>query len=144
MAHPKHYKRYPTIPRLLQLLSKLHPRLCQDHQSNMESYTKGKILELVNDTDSYKIECDTSNYATGAVLSQKQNREWRPITFFSKALTATEWNYKIHDRELLAIIRILEEWWHYFQGNANKIKVITDHKNLEYFLIAKKLNWRKA
>ena len=110
----------------------------------MESYTKGKILELVNDTDSYKIECDTSNYATGAVLSQKQNREWWPITFFSKALTATEWNYKIHDRELLAIIRTLEKWWHYFQGNANKIKVITDHKNLEYFLIAKKLNWRKA
>jgi hypothetical protein len=38
----------------------------------------------------------------------------------------------------------LEEWRHYLQGNANKIEIITDHKNLEYFLSAKKLNRRQA
>lgn len=95
---------------------------------------------MLTDNDPYKVECDASDYATGAVLSQKQNNEWQPIAFFSKALTATEQNYEIHDRELLAIIQALEEWWHYLQGSANKIEIITDHKNLEYFLSAKKLN----
>ena len=38
----------------------------------------------------------------------------------------------------------MEEWRHYLQGNVNKIEIITDHKNLEYFLSAKKLNRRQA
>jgi hypothetical protein len=109
-----------------------------------DKLTSQPILCMPTDTDPYKIECDASDYATGAVLSQKQNKEWRPIAFFSKALTAAERNYEIHDRELLAIIRALEEWRHYLQGNPNKIEVITDHKNLEYFLTAKKLNRRQA
>jgi hypothetical protein len=105
-----------------------------------DKLTTQPVLSMPTDTDPYKVECDASDLATGAVLSQKQNDEWRPIAFFSKALTAMEWNYEIHDRELLAIIQSLEEWQHYLQGNANKIKIITDHKNLEYFLSAKKLN----
>jgi len=99
---------------------------------------------MPTDTNPYKVKCNASDYATRAILSQKQNEEWWPIAFFSKALTATERNYKIHDQELLAIIRALEEWQHYLQGNTNKIEIITDHKNLEYFLTAKKLNRRQA
>ena len=109
-----------------------------------DKLTSQPVLCMPTDTDPYKVECDASDYATGAVLSQKQNEEWRPIAFFSKALTAAERNYEIHDRELLAIVRALEEWRHYLQGNTNKIEVITDHKNLEYFLTAKKLNRRQA
>jgi len=109
-----------------------------------DKLTSQPVLCMLTNTDPYKVECDASDYATGAVLSQKQNEEWRPIAFFSKALTATEQNYEIHDRELLAIIRALEEWRHYLQGNTNKIEIITDHKNLEYFLSAKKLNRRQA
>jgi len=55
------------------------------------------------------VEANTSNYATGEVLSMKCSNEiWRPVTFISKSLSDTERNYKIHDKEMLAVIRCLE------------------------------------
>jgi len=31
------------------------------------------------------------------------------MAFYSKSLSPVEWNYEIHDKEMLAIIRMLEE-----------------------------------
>jgi len=55
-----------------------------------------------------------------------------------------EQNYKIHDKEMLAIIRALEEWRHFLEGATYLVEIWTDHKNLEYFMTAKKLNRRQA
>ena len=38
----------------------------------------------------------------------------------------------------------MEEWRHFLEGAEHQFKVWTDHKNLEYFRSAKKLNWRQA
>jgi len=35
--------------------------------------------------------------------------KWHPVVFYSKSLSSMEWNYEIHDKEILAIIRVLEE-----------------------------------
>lgn len=45
---------------------------------------------------------------------------------------------------MLAIIRALEEWRHFLEGARNPVEIWTDHKNLEYFMTAKKLNCRQA
>jgi hypothetical protein len=45
---------------------------------------------------------------------------------------------------MLTIIRGLEEWRHYLEGACHSIKIWTDHKNLEYFRVAQKLNQYKA
>ena len=45
---------------------------------------------------------------------------------------------------MLAIIRALEEWRHFLEGAKHKVEIWTDHKNLEYFMSAKKLNRRQA
>jgi len=55
-----------------------------------------------------------------------------------------EWNYEIHDKEMLAIIHMLEEWRHFLEGTWHLVEIWTDHKNLEYFMTAKKLNCRQA
>jgi len=55
-----------------------------------------------------------------------------------------EQNYEIHDKEMLAIIHTLEEWRHFLEGAQHLVEIWTDHKNLEYFMIAKKLNHRQA
>jgi hypothetical protein len=55
-----------------------------------------------------------------------------------------EWNYKIHDTEMLAIIWGLEEWRHYLEGARHPVEIWTNHKNLEYFWVAQKLNCRQA
>jgi hypothetical protein len=45
---------------------------------------------------------------------------------------------------MLAIIRGLEEWRHYLEGARHPVEIWTDHKNLEYFRVAQKLNCRQA
>ena len=49
---------------------------------------------------------DFSNFAVGAVLSQKSpnNNHLHPVAFFSRLLTGAERNYPIYDKELLAIV----------------------------------------
>jgi len=51
-----------------------------------------------------------------------------------------EQNYEIYDKEMLAIIRALEEWRHFLEGATHLVEIWTNHKNLEYFMTAKKLN----
>jgi len=55
-----------------------------------------------------------------------------------------ERNYEIHNKEMLAIIYTLEEWRHFLEGTTYPVEIWTDHKNLEYFMTAKKLNRRQA
>jgi len=55
-----------------------------------------------------------------------------------------EQNYEIHDKEMLAIIWALEEWRHFLEGATHLVEIWTDHKNLEYFMTAKKLNCCQA
>ena len=69
---------------------------------------------------------------------------WRLVAFISKSLSDTERNYKIHDKEMLAIVRCLEEWRHFLEGTIVKFEIWTDHKNLEYFMKAQKLNRQQA
>ena len=60
--------------------------------------------------------------------------------FFSEM----ERNFKIYDRELLAIIQALEEWQHYIQGSPCTTIIHSDHKTLTYYQEAQKLNWWQA
>ena len=60
------------------------------------------------------------------------------MAFLSKSLNETERNYEIYDKEMLAIIRGLENWRYLLEGA--KFEIWTDHKNLEYFMKAQKLS----
>jgi len=66
------------------------------------------------------------------------------VTYLSKFLNETERNYEIHDKEMLAVIRELENWGHLLEGTKFKFGVWIDHKNLEYFIKTQKLNRKQA
>ena len=56
-----------------------------------------------------KIKVDVLDYATGGVISMEcEDGLWKPIAFLSKSLNETKRNYEIYDKEMLAIIRKLE------------------------------------
>ena len=108
-------------------------------------FTEEPVLMMPDQSRPFQIETDASKYATGAVLTQlDSNGNRHPISFISKTLSPAERNYEIYDRELLAIIRALEEWRHYIQGSPHTTIVLSDHKNLTYYREAKKLNRRQA
>ena len=93
----------------------------------------------------FRMEADALNYATEEVLSMMcSDNIWRPVIFISKSLSDTEWNYEIHNKEVLAVIKCLEEWRHFLEGALVKFKIWTNHKNLEYFMKVQKLNWKQA
>ena len=81
------------------------------------------ILAMPTDDDPFRVEADTSKGAVGAILSQKQNGVWRPVAFMSKLLSATERNYEIYNKELLAIMLALSEWHHYLMGAKENIEI---------------------
>jgi len=92
-----------------------------------------------------RVEVDVSDFATGGVLSMKcEDEKWRPVAYISKLLNEAERNYEIHDKEMLAIIRCLEAWKHFLEGAKDRFEIWMDHKNLEYFMKAQKLNRRQA
>jgi len=108
--------------------------------------TTAPVLVSPQESDLFRIEADSSDFATGAVLSQQSTTDgkWHPVAFYSKSLSSVERNYEIHDKEMLAIICALEEWRHFLEGATHLVEIWTDHKNLEYFMTAKKLNRHQA
>ena len=77
------------------------------------------------------VETDTSNWASSGVLFQYNNNgKLKPVTFFSIKHSALECNYKIYNKELLAIIKALEEWCPKLQKTEELFKIITNYKNL--------------
>jgi len=103
------------------------------------------VLAILDIDREMRVEADASDYATGGVLSTKcKDGKWRPVAFISKSLNAMEQNYKIHDKEMLAVIRCLEAWRHYLEGAKLEFEIWTDYKNLQYFMTSQKLNCRQA
>jgi len=99
------------------------------------------ILAIPDIDKKMRVETDTSEYATGGVLSTKdKNGKWRPVAFISKLLNTIEQNYEIHDKEILAVIQFLEAWRHYLERAKLEFEIWTDHKNLQYFMTSQKLN----
>lgn len=104
------------------------------------------ILILPDVTRPFRLEADSSDFATGSILSQISSVDGKlhPVAFFSKSLSPAERNYEIHDKELLSIVRSLEEWRHFLEGADTPVEIWTDHANLIYFTKAQRLNRRQA
>ena len=84
-----------------------------------------------------RIKVNVLDYTTEEVLSiECEDSKWRLVAFLSKSLNETERNYEIYNKEILAVVRRLENWRHLLKGAKYKFKVWTDHKNLEYFMKA--------
>jgi len=104
-------------------------------------FTKKPILMMVDTTKELHIESNASDFATDAVVSMKcDDEKWHPCAYLSKGLNDVEQNYDVYNKEMLGIMRALESWQHYLEGAKVQFKIWTDHRNLQYFMEAKKLN----
>ena len=103
------------------------------------------VLAIPDIDREMRVEANASDYAMEGVLLLKcEDGKWRLVAFISKSLNATERNYEIHDKEMLAVIRCLEAWRHYLKGAKLEFEIWTDHKNLQYFMTSQKLNQRQV
>ena len=118
----------------------------QAFQELKRLFTTAPILVHPDPSRQFIVEVDASDSGVGAVLSQRSpaDQKLHPCAFYSRRLAPAERNYSIGDRELLAVKLALEEWRHYLEGAEHPFVVWTDHKNLSYIKMAKRLNSRQA
>jgi len=65
------------------------------------------VLSLPRREGKFRVETDTFGHAIEGVLSQEQDRKWKPIAFLSRTMQPAERNYEIYNKELLIIVEAL-------------------------------------
>ena len=90
----------------------------------------------------FTIHCDASNLAVGAVITQGDPPDERPIAYMSKKLNNAEINYTVTEKEFLAIVLALEHFRCYVEGT--QFKVVSDHASLKWMNNLKIKNGRIA
>jgi hypothetical protein len=91
-------------------------------------FATAPILAYPDNDRVFRLETDASNFATGAVLSKEQDGKWHPVA----------------DKEMLSVIRSLEQWHHYLEGAHHEFEIWNDHANLQWFMKHQDLNHRQA
>ena len=106
-------------------------------------FTSSPVLEKFDYTRRTVLETDASEWCVGGTLIQYgEDGVLRPCAYYSKKNIPAECNYEIYDKEMLAIIRCLEEWDAELRS-VETFEIRTDHKNLQYFMSVKKLTERQ-
>lgn len=121
---------------------------CQGAFEKLKSLlTNAPVLCRYDPSRETRVETDASDEVIAGILSQKLDDGcWHPVAFYSSSMSASEKNYDIHDKEMLAVVRALAEWRAELEGlrREQPFEVLTDHRALEYFMTTKKLNARQA
>ncbi|XP_070660596.1 uncharacterized protein [Malus domestica] len=76
--------------------------------------------------------CDASDYAIGALLGQRRNKQPHVIYYASWTLNVAQLNYSTTEKELLAVVFALDKFRSYLLGT--KVIVYSDHAALRYLL----------
>ncbi|RDX91963.1 Retrovirus-related Pol polyprotein from transposon 17.6, partial [Mucuna pruriens] len=90
------------------------------------------ILQAPNWELQFKLMCDASNSALGAVIGQQVNKQPHIIAYTSRTMDPVQVNYTTTKKELLAIVFALDKFRSYLLGS--KIIVFSDHATLKYLL----------
>jgi hypothetical protein len=100
------------------------------------TFTSAPVLARFDPDRDVIVETDASDYVSTGVLSQyDDDNVLHPIPYFSKTHSPAECNYEIYHKELMAIVWAFEEWRPELQSVINRIRILSDHKNVEYFTV---------
>ena len=98
-------------------------------------FTKKPVLAAPDLNKKIRMGVNVLDYIMKRVLSiEYEDKKWKLVDFLSKSLNETERNYETHNKEMLAVIRGLENQRHLLKGIRFKFEFWTDYKNLEYFI----------
>nr|GEY10444.1 reverse transcriptase domain-containing protein [Tanacetum cinerariifolium] len=66
--------------------------------------TEAPILITPNRDLPFELMCDASDFAIGAVLGQRHEKQFKPIHYASKTMNDAESNYTTTEKEMLAVV----------------------------------------
>ena len=89
-------------------------------------------------------EIDFSNWCLKKVLFQYDDEKiFHFVTFYNKKMIFAKCNYEIYDKKFLIIIRCLKHWKFELKNIEQFVKIYTNHKNFEIFIIFKKFIFKQ-
>lgn len=91
-----------------------------------EKLTHAPLLQLPDFGKTFELECDASNIGIGGVLLQGG----KLVAYFSEKLNGSSLNYSTYDKELYALVRVLETWQHYLW--PKEFIIHFDHEALKH------------
>ncbi|KAM1818347.1 hypothetical protein ACFX11_000152 [Malus domestica] len=100
-----------------------------------EMLTSAPIIRPPDWSIPFELMCDASDYALGAVLGQRKDKQPHVIYYASRTLNDAQLNYSTTEKELLAVVFALDKFRSYLLGT--KVIIYTDHAALKYLLTKK-------
>ncbi|CAN6704199.1 unnamed protein product [Malus baccata var. baccata] len=103
--------------------------------TSAEMLTSTPIIRPPDWSIPFELMCDASDYALGAVLGQRKDKQPHVIYYASRTLNDAQLNYSTTEKELLAVVFALDKFRSYLLGT--KVIIYTDHAALKYLLMKK-------
>jgi hypothetical protein len=91
----------------------------------IDKLTHAPLLQLLDFSKTFELECDASGIGIRGVLL----KEGKPVAYFSEKLSGPSMNYSTYDKELYALVCVLETWQHYLWPKESVID--SDHQSLK-------------
>jgi hypothetical protein len=119
----KFVKNYGKIATSLTALLKKNsftwnPAAAQAFQTLKMAMCTTPVVALLDFTKTFVLECDSSRKGIGTILMQ----EGRYLAFTNKQLLEKNLGKSIYEKEMLAILHVMELWHHYLLGKCFQIK----------------------
>jgi len=103
------------------------------------------ILRHFNHKRHLFIEADGTEYVSARAFSQYDDEGvLHYVAYYLKKHTPAKCNYDIYYHHPMVIIKALEEWRPECEGATHPLQLLTDHKNLQYFMTEMLLNQRQT
>lgn len=117
-------------------------RLLKEHEEAIDKLKEALVTDcLLNHFKAdlpTKLSCDASDKAIGGILMQqetiidetsgKEEKVWRPVSYYSQILLSHQRNYTVSEKETLGILIGITKFRHYLEGK--EFMVETDHHAL--------------
>ncbi|KAF8793549.1 Retrovirus-related Pol polyprotein like [Argiope bruennichi] len=140
--YQKFVKNFSTIARPLHKLTEAKQKFiwtdeCDNAFNKLkDALTSAPVLAYPAIGKQFILDTVSSHECIGAVLSQEIDGQERVIAYFSKCLSKQERNYCVTRKELLAIVKAVENFNPYLYGRRFLLR--TDHASLTWLLNFKK------
>ena len=116
---------------------------CEDAVTKLiNAITTAPVLRHFDPSRETHLFTDASLFAIGGWLAQTYTDGRHPVVYWSRKLLPAEQNYPVHERELLALVEMVDRFGHLLRGVA--FTAWTDHRALKWIQTQPNLSYRQA
>jgi hypothetical protein len=120
-------------------------RTNHSYEELKSAIAESATLTVADGNRPFIVHTDASDYAIGAVLSQRDaNGELRPIGFMSQKLSDVEYRWSVYEKELYSVVAALKHWSMWLMHAKHPVEIHNDHASLRFLMNQPKLTAKQT